>query len=89
MIINLEWEVLLHETYSPNLSSSDLAFVLLYGHHFQQNMETFGEEFIGSKQESFFHDGIHNLAEGVVKYNRKQEKISWWLNNEYVYMHKK
>lgn len=75
MIINLGWEVLLHERYSPNLQSSNLALVLLYGHHFQQNMETFGEEFIGSKQESF-HDGIHNLAGGgVVKYNRKQEKI--------------
>jgi len=64
----LNWEVLPHPTYSPDLAPSDYVFVnghALAERHFDsyEDVRKWLDEWFASKDEEFFWRGIHKLPE--------------------------
>ena len=71
---SLEWEVLQHPPYSPDLAPSDYHLFASMGHdlkecHFKtsEELENWVSEWFGSKDEQFFWRGIHKLPERWLK----------------------
>lgn len=70
----LNWEILSHPPYSPDLAPSDYHLFASMGHSLaEQCFANFEEvekwlfEFFASKEKKFFWDGIHNLPERWAK----------------------
>lgn len=70
----LNWEVLPHAAYSPDLAPSDYHLFASMGHalkehHFKssEELENWVSEWFSSKEEHFFWNGIHKLPERWLK----------------------
>jgi len=70
-LLQFEWEVLLHPTYSPNMTPSDYHLFRLIQHaltdtHFssyEEEIQKWMNEWISSKDIAFYHRGIVRLPE--------------------------